>query len=88
MEPIPTPDYFDATPRTLDIHSGQAYTFPSNGFHRSIPRSDVVITVIERNLVEGISYAIAPKGHNPINGQTAKLPVREMMALARKHIGI
>jgi hypothetical protein len=88
MEPTPTEHYFDASPRTLDIHSGQAYTFPRNGFHRSVPRSDVVVTVMERKEVTGISHALCPRGHEPINGQTVKLPVESYLKAAKKHLGV
>lgn len=88
MAPTPTEHYFDAVPRTLDIRAGQAYTFPRNGFHRSVPGSEIVITVMERKTVMGVSHALCPRGHEPINGQTVNLPVEDYLKRAKKHLGL
>lgn len=88
LKPIPTGQRFHATPRTLDIRSGQTYSFPRTGYHRSVPRSAVAITVVERFDVVGTSHALCPVGHTPVNGQTIDLPTHMYIAQARKHLGI
>jgi hypothetical protein len=89
MEPVLTTDRYSLSPRTLDIRCGQGYTFPRDGFHRSVPRSDVAITVMQRFNVEGNSYALCPTGVTPTNGQTARgIDVGATLALARKHMGL
>lgn len=87
-EPKATGLRFDLSPRTLDIRCGQAYTFPRDGLHRSLPRSEVVISVMERFGVEGYSCAYCPTGVVPVNGQTVKLNVAAVVKLAKKNIGV
>jgi hypothetical protein len=87
-QPIATNHYYDLTPRTLDIQCGQRYTFPRDGFHRSLPGSDLVVTVMERSNIEGKSHALCPRGVEPVNGQTVNLPVDKYIALARKQLGV
>lgn len=87
-EPKESDIYFDLTPRTQDIRCGQGYTFPRYGFHRTLPRSELAITVMERFDVDGLSHALCPRGVTPINGQTVPLPIEDFLKVARKHMGI
>lgn len=88
MQPTPTGRRFDATPRTLDIRVGQSYSFPRHGYHRSVPYSSIVVTVMERFDVRGTSHALCPTGVVPINGQTVNLPVGEYIVQACKYLGV
>lgn len=88
MIPTRTGQRFDATPRTLDIRVGQTYYFPRHGYHRSVPRSSIVVTVMERLGVQGTSHALCPTGVQPVNGQTVDLPMGDYITQARKYLGL
>lgn len=87
--PVLTFARYSLTPRTLDLRCGQAYTFPRDGFHRSVPRSEVAVTVMERFDVDGVSCALCPTGVTPTNGQAMRVvDAGAHLALARKHLGL
>lgn len=88
LNPVKTGERYSLAPRTRDIRAGQAYTFPREGYHRSVPRTSVVVTVMEREGVEGESSAMAFTGFAPVNGRTVEVPVQDMLARARKELGI
>ena len=79
---------YDLTPRTQDIYAGQMYSFPRHCFHRTLPRSEIAITVVDREGVEGKSCALAPVGVNIVNGQSIELDVKKIVSSARKHLGV
>jgi hypothetical protein len=88
MPASPSGRYFDLVPRTLDIRCGQSYSFPRHGYHRSVPRSAVVVTVMQRSNIGGNSWAMAYRGFTPVNGQTVSLPIEEYLQRARKELMI
>lgn len=87
-EPRALDVYWTIEPRTRILPAGVAYSFKRTSWHRSIPVSPVVVTVMTRSGVGDQSSALIPRGIAPVNGQTVTQDVVGMLARARKHLGV
>ncbi len=86
---IPSPEgLYDLSPRTVAIRAGQAYDFDRAGVHRTLPMTDVVVTVIRRFGVGGDSSTYVVDGILPKHGGQYEQDVPNMINMARKHLGM
>lgn len=86
--PTPTDFFYDLEPYTCLVSAGKGYFFPHYAYHRTIPISEIVVTVVERSNIKGLSSALAYKDLTPVNGQTINLDTNFILGLARKHLGL
>lgn len=86
--PVPTDEYFDLDPWSMVITTGHRYLYPRTGYHRTVPISEIAITVVDREEVHGVSSALIPRGMTPVNGQTVELDIPNILQRARKHLKV